>query len=69
MKKPELSKIFLRRSASDPRFQATHALIESIVRGPYWVCGGYVYRTLAKSLHGYGGKIPDIDIMTTNFKN
>lgn len=64
MNTKELTKIFLSRANRDTRFQIARSLIERSCADAYWVCGGFVYRTLSQALHGYGGRIPDIDIMT-----
>lgn len=45
-------------------FRNTCALIEHNYRGHYWICGGYVFRTLAKCLYKSVAPAPDIDIMT-----
>lgn len=56
--------LFRRAAERDPRFRDACELIARNTRGRYWICGGYVFRTLARERYGTGQNAPDIDIMT-----
>lgn len=61
---PSYTNIFRQSAEKDPAFRDACDVVAMNTAGRYWVCGGYVFRTLARALHGRGDTIPDIDIMT-----
>ena len=64
MTNAELTRIFLRATSDDRQLADAYALLREHHKGNFWLCGGYVFRTLAGALYGGVLPPPDVDMMS-----